>query len=68
MTAYFWQWWQGFVTVRLRGPGLERLLSKIAQAGIVLWEVERRTPEVMLARVGVKDFRRLRPLLWGKQD
>lgn len=67
MTAYFWQWWQGFVTVRLRGPGLERLLSKIAQAGIVLWVVERRTPEVMLARVGVKDFRRLRPLLWGSR-
>ncbi|HHY14721.1 MAG TPA: sporulation protein YqfD [Firmicutes bacterium] len=65
MITYFWLWWRGFVTVRLRGPGLERLLNKIAAADIVLWQIERRTPDVMLARFGMADFCRLRPLLWG---
>lgn len=65
MITYFWLWWRGFVTVRLRGPGLERLLNRIAEADIVLWQVERRTPDVLLARFGTDDFCRLRPLLWG---
>ncbi len=38
------------------GPGLERLLNKIAVADIVLWQIERRTPDVMLARFGMADF------------
>lgn len=62
-----WMWWYGYVTVRLRGPGLERLLNKMAELDIVLHKVERPTVDVMLARLKVKDFRRLRPLLWDSQ-
>ena len=57
-----WLWWQGYVTIRLRGPGLERLLNKIADLDIVLFQVERLTSDVVIARLRVQDFRRLRPL------
>lgn len=67
MTSCLWMWWQGYVTVRLRGPGLERLLNKVADLGIAVFGVERLTTDVVIVRLGVKDFRRLRPLLWGSQ-
>ena len=62
-----WMWWQGYVTVRLRGPGLERLLNKMAELDIVLQRVRRLTGDVVIIRLKVKDFRLLRPLLWGTQ-
>ena len=67
MTPNSWMWWQGYVTVRLRGPGLERLLNKITDLDIVLYSVERLTADVVIVRLRVRDFRRLRPLLWGSQ-
>jgi similar to stage IV sporulation protein len=60
-------WWQGYVTVRLRGQGLERLLNRIADLGIVVHKVERLTLDVMIVRLNIQDFRRLRPLLWDTQ-
>ncbi|MCK9525877.1 MAG: sporulation protein YqfD [Limnochordia bacterium] len=62
-----WMWWQGYVTVRLRGQGLERLLNRIADLGIVVHKVERLTLDVMIVRLNIQDFRRLRPLLWDTQ-
>lgn len=64
MIMAFWMWWRGYITVRLRGPGLERLLNKMASARIELRGVERLTPEVLLVRLQIADFSRLRPLLW----
>ena len=63
----FWMWWYGYVTVRLRGPGLERLLNRIAELDIVLYKVEHPTLDVVILRLKVSDFRRLRPLLWNSQ-
>ena len=62
-----WMWWQGYVTVRLRGPGLERLLNNMVERDILLQGVQRLTGDVMIIRLKVKDFYRLRPLLWGTQ-
>ena len=62
-----WMWWQGYVTVRLRGPGLERLLNNMVERDILLQGVQRLTGDVMIIRLKVKDFYRLRLLLWGTQ-
>jgi similar to stage IV sporulation protein len=62
-----WMWWRGYVTVRLRGPNLERLLDNMAGLGIACQKVQRLTSGVIVVRLNVKDFRRLRPLLWGTQ-
>lgn len=63
MTALLWLWWQGYVTVRLRGVGIERVLNGAAQAGVALFQVQRLTADVVLARIPARDFRRLRLLL-----
>lgn len=67
MISSVWMWWQGYITVRLRGPGLERLLNKMADLNILMQRVERLTGDVMIVRMRIKDFRRLRPLLPGSQ-
>lgn len=63
MNPLLWIWWQGYVTVRLRGPGIERLLNEAAEAGVVLLKVQRLTAEVVIIRLTVSDFHRLRPIL-----
>lgn len=65
MTSWLWMWWQGYVTIRLRGPGLERILNKAADAGVLLTNVERLTPDVIIIRLQAREFRLLRPLLRG---
>lgn len=67
MTRYLWMWWQGYVTVRLRGPGLERLLNRAAEAGLHLFGVERLTTDVVIVRIAVSEFNELRPMLRGSQ-
>lgn len=59
-----WRWWQGYVTVRLRGPALERLLNKVAALNIHIFKLQRLTEDTIIIRLGVKDFAKLRPLLW----
>ncbi|HPT83262.1 MAG TPA: sporulation protein YqfD [Limnochordia bacterium] len=63
MMPWLWLWWQGYVTVRLRGVGVERVLTRAAQAGVHLFRVQRLTADLVVVRLPVQDFRRLRPLL-----
>ena len=62
MTSLPWMWWQGYVTVHLRGPGIEQVLNRAAEAGVVMLRVERLTSDVVIVRITARDFRRLRPL------
>lgn len=63
----FLKWWQGYVTVRFRGPGVERLLNNMADSGMILHRAERLTADVVIVRLRVSDFLRLRPLLRGSK-
>ncbi len=63
MSPFLWLWWRGYVTVCLRGAGIERVLNSAAQAGVAVLKVERLTSDVVLARMAAQDFRRLRPLI-----
>lgn len=67
MMSLLWMWFRGYVTIRLRGPGIERLFNKAAEEKIALFKIERLTSDVVIARLGIKEFCRLRPLLWGTQ-
>ncbi len=61
------KWSRGYVTVRLQGPAVERLLNKMVDSGMILHQAERLTADVVIARITVHDFLRLRPLLRGTQ-
>ncbi|HHU60348.1 MAG TPA: hypothetical protein GXZ55_00095, partial [Natronincola sp.] len=65
MMLYLWMWWKGYVTIRLRGPGLERLLNKIATLDIQIFKIHRLTEDTMIIRMGAKNYAQLRPLLRG---
>lgn len=64
MIFFLWMWWQGYLTLRLQGQGLERFLNQVATAQIPLWRAERLTADVIVVRVPVRAFAKLRPLLW----
>lgn len=61
----FWSWLGGYLTICLRGPLLEALLNKMAASHFRLWQIERLTADVIIARVPLLHFRKIRPLLWG---
>ena len=59
----FWAWFGGYVVILVRGAGLERLLNLASANGIYLWDIRRHRPDVMVACVGTRGFRALRPFL-----
>jgi similar to stage IV sporulation protein len=63
MTGSVWTWLIGYLVVRFKGLEVERALNAAAQAGIPLWAVERLTTDIVIARLAVRDFRKLRPIL-----
>lgn len=55
----------GYVMIRLDGLGLERMLNRMLQAGIPVWNVRREGRARMTAEIRAKDFLRLRALKKG---
>lgn len=54
---------RGYVTVAIRGDGLEPLLNKAVAKGFSIWEIRRTGPGQARANLLIRDFFRLRPLL-----
>lgn len=61
MVVRLWHALAGYLRVRVRGPVPERLVNLCVQEGIPLWDV-RAADGGILVSVGLRDFRRLRPL------
>lgn len=62
MSRALWRILGGFVVIKVKGPRLERFLSRLADAGIALWDAERLASGMLVARVRAADFRRIRVL------
>lgn len=58
-----WAFVQGYVLILVQGQYLERFLNFSLAAGIRLWDVRRVGPDMLTCKVGVKGFKRLRPIL-----
>ncbi|NLJ80330.1 MAG: sporulation protein YqfD [Firmicutes bacterium] len=65
MTKRLWNWMEGYLTIRLRGPGLESFLNKMAAADLTLWQLQRLTGDVIILRLPLRQFRKIRPLVRG---
>lgn len=63
MTAVLWTWLVGYLVVRFKGPHVEKMLSAAARNGITLWGIQRLTTDIVVARLTVRQFRQLRPIL-----
>lgn len=58
-----WNYLRGYVIIKLRGRALERFINLAATKGIALSGVQKIGDNLMLARVSVKDYKALRPIL-----
>ncbi len=61
MRGGFWQW-RSYVIIKVKGPRLEDFVNRAVAAGAHLYDVERLSAEMMVARVTAPVFRRLRVL------
>jgi len=59
----FWARFTGYLVVLIKGADLERLLNLASMNGIYLWDIRRYRPDLMVASIGWRGFRALRPLL-----
>ena len=56
------KWIRGYVRIRVRGFGAERLINLCARRGICLWNIERQTDCISMC-LSLKDFFSIRPLV-----
>ncbi|NLJ84990.1 MAG: sporulation protein YqfD [Firmicutes bacterium] len=54
---------QGYVIIKIKGTGIEEFLNGVSRQGIYLWNVERLSRELLVARINVTDFRKLRGIV-----
>lgn len=66
MIRRLWRFLQGYVVLKVRGPKLERFLNRSAQAGVWVWDAERLSTGMMVARVSLGGFRKIRALCRGQ--
>lgn len=57
-----WNCLRGYVIIKIVGLYTERLINQAAFQGLYLWDVRRIEENVLLAKVSVKGFLKLRPL------
>lgn len=62
MIERLWRFLRGYVVLKVRGPQLERFLNRAARAGVPLWDVERLSAGMLVARTAVSSFSRVRRL------
>lgn len=58
-----WSYLFGYVIIKIKGERIEVLLNRAANEGISIWNLQRIVPGFCTAAVGVRDFKRLRPLV-----
>ena len=66
MTTRLWLWVTGYLVVRFRGHQIENVLDHASRHGIKFWGVERLTTDIVIGRIGVHQFKTVRPLLWNR--
>ena len=59
----YWARVAGYLVILVKGAALERLLNLASANGIYLWDIRRYRPDLMIASVGIRGYRALRPYL-----
>ncbi|NMB38036.1 MAG: sporulation protein YqfD [Firmicutes bacterium] len=65
MIKQVWAWLTGYITIKFKGVDLEVLLNRIADQGFGLWDVERVTADIIIGKIPIRRFKKIRPLLQG---
>ncbi|NMB25489.1 MAG: sporulation protein YqfD [Firmicutes bacterium] len=54
-----WSYYKGYVIIKVKGRAIEEFLNRASQHGIYLWNVERLSRELLVARLSVVGFEEL---------
>lgn len=46
----------GYLLLKIQGEGIEKFINQTTRAGIVLWDLKRRAPNLLLLKIRQKDF------------
>lgn len=65
MIKQVWAWLTGYITIKFKGADLEGLLNRMADQGFSIWDVQRVTTDIIIGKISIRGFRKLRPLLIG---
>ncbi|HAS01647.1 MAG TPA: stage IV sporulation protein, partial [Brevibacillus sp.] len=57
------EWYEGHITVTIRGKRFERLINLAVRENILMWNIKRLGPELGQCEMMIADFYRLRPFL-----
>lgn len=57
------RFFRGYLLVAVYGNALERFISQLINAGIVLWDVEKISDDYYRVKMNISDFNKLRPIL-----
>lgn len=63
MRSSFLSWIRGFVQVGIRGENTERLVNRLLQKGMEIWDIHRAEEGRLRLNIHISDFFRIRPLL-----
>ena len=58
-----WAWLTGYLVLKFKGPGVEILFNRILDADWDLWDIERLSVDTLIAKISIKGFRKIRPLV-----
>jgi len=58
-----WNFIWGYLVIKIEGLSFERLINMAVNQGMVLWSVNRPSYSVLTARINIKSFSKLRPIL-----
>lgn len=58
-----WNYFRGYVIIKIEGEYGERLINQVALQGIFLWDIKRVSRYILIAKVSVQDFLSLRPFV-----
>lgn len=62
-----WNYIRGYVIIKIKGEYGERLLNQAILQGIYIWEIKRLKKDILIAKINIHDFSRLRPLVRNSQ-
>jgi len=65
MITRLWAWLVGYVIIKLKGAQLEAAVNRIAGSGYGIWDLERVTANIMIGKIRIKHFKRLRRIMSG---
>ncbi len=52
----------GYLIITIEGYSIEKLINQARRKGIFLWDLDRKRNTILKAKIGIRDFKRIRKI------